>query len=123
MTNLAGAVAGKSDVIGYAFAINGKINSADVYVSNALFKKVWMKMLKAAATEAVAESRGVRLAEPVKAAEVKSFIDDSENAAKREQTLSAGAKLITREDKENVMFEARDEKSKTVVHRSYVKKQ
>ena len=120
--NLSGAVAGKSDVIGYAFAVNGKLNSADVYVSNALFKKVWMKMLKAASTEAVAESRGVRLAEPVKAEAVKTFIDDSENAAKREQTLSAGAKLITREDKDNVMFEARDEKSKTVVHKNYVKK-
>jgi hypothetical protein len=81
-----------------------------------------MKMLKAAATEAVAESRGVRLAESVKAEAVKTFIDDSENAAKREQTLSAGAKLITREDKDNVMFEARDEKSKTVVHKNYVKK-
>ena len=44
--NLSSAVAGKSDVIGYAFAVNGKINSADVYVSNALFKKVWMKKQK-----------------------------------------------------------------------------
>jgi len=37
---------GKSDVIGYAFAINGEINSADIYVSNALFKKLWLKMLR-----------------------------------------------------------------------------
>jgi len=36
--------------------------------------------------------------------------------------VGAGASLRTREDKENVMFEARDEKSKAVVHRSYVKK-
>src|SRR5713226_4727603 len=34
-------MAGKSDVIGYAFAINGKINSADVYASSALFKRLW----------------------------------------------------------------------------------
>src|SRR5882762_44232 len=32
---------GKSDVIGYVFAINGKINSADVYASTSLFKKLW----------------------------------------------------------------------------------
>src|SRR3954468_17235957 len=63
---LSGILNGKSNVIGYAFAVNGQINSADIYVSNALFKKVWLKMLKAAATEAVADSRGVRLAEPVK---------------------------------------------------------
>jgi len=70
---------GKSDVIGYAFAINGKLNSADVYVSNALFKKLWPKMLKATATEAVAESRGVRLAKTVNAAAVTEMIGASEN--------------------------------------------
>jgi hypothetical protein len=120
--NLGHIVNGKSDVIGYAMAVNGKINSADVYVSNALFKKLWRKMLKASATEAVSESRGVRLAEPVKQDAVKAFIADSDKAAAKDQKLSAGATLRTREDKENVMFEARDEKSKTIVHRSYVKK-
>src|SRR5687767_8421392 len=47
---------GKSDVIGYAFAINGKINSADIYLSNHLFAKLWPKMLKAAVTEAISLS-------------------------------------------------------------------
>ncbi|MGH9929289.1 MAG: ARPP-1 family domain-containing protein, partial [Pyrinomonadaceae bacterium] len=42
-------VDGQSDVIGYAFAINGKMNSADVYASNALFKKLWPKLLRATA--------------------------------------------------------------------------
>ncbi|MFN0278609.1 MAG: ARPP-1 family domain-containing protein [Pyrinomonadaceae bacterium] len=120
--NLSNIVNGKSDVIGYAVAINGKINSADVYVSNALFKKVWMKMLKASATEAVSESRSVRLADPVKAEAVKGFLDDSERGSARDQKVSAGASLRTREDKDNVMVEARDEKSKIVVHKTYVRK-
>jgi hypothetical protein len=119
---LAAIPSGRSDVIGYAFAVNGKLNSADIYVSNALFKKVWMKMLKAAATEAVAESRSVRLAAPVKADAVKVFIDDSEKARAQEENVAAGARLVTREDKDNVMFEARDERSKAVVHKSYVRK-
>jgi hypothetical protein len=121
--NLSGIVNGKSDVIGYAMAINGKINSADVYVSNALFKKVWLKMLKASATEAVSESKGVRLADPVKPSAVKQMIDDAEKARSRSQSLaSGGTELVTREDKDNVMTEARDEKTKTVVHKSYVRK-
>lgn len=120
---LSGITAGKSDVIGYAFAINGKINSADVYVSNALFKKVWLKNLKATATEAVAESRSVRLADPVKADAVKVLIDESERAKPREISAGSGnARLVTREDKDNVMVEARDEKTKVVVHKSYVRK-
>ena len=120
--SLSHIVNGKSDVIGYAVAINGKISSADVYVSNALFKKVWLKMLKASATEAVSESRSVRIAEPVKAEAVRGFLDDADQAASRDQTVSSGATLRTREDKDNVMVEARDEKSKLVVHKTYVKK-
>lgn len=119
---LSGVINGKSDVIGYAFAINGRINSADVYVSNALFKKVWGKMLKASATEAVSEANGVRMADPVKAESVRGMIDDAEKAKSREKALGAGTRLVTREDKENVMYEARDEKADVVVHKSYVKK-
>src|SRR6185295_19916855 len=48
-------VKAKSDVIGYVFAINGKVNSADVYASSALFAKLWPKLLKASAVEAIAE--------------------------------------------------------------------
>jgi hypothetical protein len=121
--SLSNIIAGQTDVIGYAFAVNGQINSADVYVSNALFKKLWPKMLKAAAVEAVAHSRGVRLAEPAKADAVKSFLADADKGAAKERSASGNASIVTREDKDNVVFEARDDKSKVVVHRSYVKKQ
>lgn len=113
---------GKSDVIGYAFAINGKINSADVYVSNALFKKLWAKNLKATATEAVSLSREVRVAEPVKVETMKGFIADAEKAAASERSAAGKAKIVKREDKENVMVDAIDEKSNLIVHRNYVRK-
>lgn len=119
---LASAPNGKSDVIGYAFAINGRINSADVYVSNALFKKVWAKNLKATATEAVSEARGVRLADPVKADAVKGFMDDSEKARPKERAAGSSNRIVTREDKDNFLVDAVDEKSKAIVHRNYVKK-
>ena len=43
-----------NDIIGYAFAINGRLNSADIYPSNGLFRKMWPKLLRASATEAIA---------------------------------------------------------------------
>src|ERR1043166_10108274 len=43
INSLAGILKNKSDVIGYVFAINGKVNSADVYASRALFAKLWPK--------------------------------------------------------------------------------
>jgi hypothetical protein len=37
---LSGIINDQPDVIGYALAINGRVNSADVYASNALFRKL-----------------------------------------------------------------------------------
>jgi hypothetical protein len=43
------------DVIGFIYAINGKLNSGDVYASSDLFKKMYPKLLHAAAVEALAD--------------------------------------------------------------------
>ena len=53
---LSNVKAGHADAIGFAFAIAGEINCADVYGSHDLFDQLWDKLLKAVATEAVAES-------------------------------------------------------------------
>ncbi|CAN5682006.1 hypothetical protein BH20ACI4_BH20ACI4_09120 [soil metagenome] len=123
ISNLGKIIEGKKDVIGYAFAINGKINSADVYVSNSLFKKLWLKMLKASATEAVANLNEKTKTEKVNAADVKTFLSDSEKGKSRKETVSKRTTVITREDETNIVFEAMDEKAKLIVHKSYVKKQ
>ena len=121
---LSNLVEGRSDVIGYAFAVNGKINSADVYVSNALFKKLWLRMLKAAAIEAVAEQDGRSATAPAaKPDEVKAFMSDADSGRADERAASGDARIVTRDRKDSVVYEARDDKSKTVVHRAYVKKQ
>lgn len=124
VSKLSGLIAGKSDVIGYAFAINGEINSADIYVSNALFKKLWTRMLKAAAVEAVAEQNGRTNAfAPAKPDAVKLLLDGADSAPAEERAASGGARIVTRDSKDSAVYEARDDKSKTVVHRAYVKKQ
>ena len=121
---LSGLIEGRSDVIGYAFAVNGKINSADVYVSNALFKKLWPRMLKAAAVEAVAEKDERSSATPAaKPEEIKAFMSDADRGPANERAASGSARIVTRDKKDSAVYEARDEKSKTVVHRAYVKKQ
>lgn len=44
-----------NDIIGYVVAINGQIGSANIYPSNALFRKMWSKQLAASVTEAIGE--------------------------------------------------------------------
>jgi hypothetical protein len=113
---------GKPDVIGYAFVINGKMNSADVYASNALFQKLWLKLLKATAVEAVADLRGNEKYNPVKPAAVKSFLEDADKGKAEERAITPRMKAVTRENDENLVFESRDDKQNVTIHKSYVKK-
>ncbi len=101
---LSNIVNGSSDVIGYVFAINGKVNSADVYGSNALFKKLWPKLLKANAIEAIAELQTEKF-EPAKPENAKAFLTDSEKAQAKRKDVSKRVGLVTAETEENVFFE------------------
>lgn len=118
--NLEKLLQGQKDVIGYAFAINGELNSADIYVSNDLFKRLWPRMLKAAAIEAVSETtRNVNAPTP-KSSSVQEFISVADKGKANERAASGSSTVVTREKDGNAVFEARD-KSKLVVHRNYVK--
>jgi hypothetical protein len=119
---LTGITTGKNDVIGYVFAINGKVNSADVYGSSTLFAKLWPKLLKANAVEAIAELQKEKF-EPVKPESVSVFLAEAEAAKGSEKAVTSRVKLMTREDDSNIMFETRDENDNGAwVHRNYIKK-
>ena len=119
---LSNIVNNNNDVIGYVFAINGKVNSADVYGSNVLFKKLWPKLLKANAIEAIAELQQAEF-QPATAEHVKTFLRDSEKTKATEKEVSARVGLVTGEDAEQIFFETRDRAQKDVwIHRNYIKK-
>jgi hypothetical protein len=120
---LANLVENRADVIGYVFAINGKINSADVYASSALFKKLWPKLLKASAIEAVAELRRGEKFEAPRPTDVKGFLSESPKGTETEKNVSSRVQTVTRENDDNVFFETRDRaKSDSWIHRNYIKK-
>lgn len=120
---LLGIVENKPDVIGYAFAINGKINSADVYASSQLFKKLWPKLLKASAIEAVAELRRGEKFEAPRADAVHGLLDNSPKATEKQKDVSSRVQMVSRETDEKAFFETRDRaKADTWVHRNYIKK-
>jgi hypothetical protein len=117
----------KRNVIGYVFAINGKVNSADVYASSALFMKLWPKLLRASAVEAVSELGSGQQPKAVSQESARKFLSDSESAAASEKTVTGRVRLVTREDQENVFFETRDAAPSAAgkdewVHRNYIKK-
>jgi hypothetical protein len=114
----------KNDVIGYAFAINGHVNSADIYASNALFVKLWPKLLKATATEAVAELHQDVNAAPVAIETIQTFLADSEQPKPKAKDVTRRVRMVTREDDKNIFFETVDTTQKDAwVHRNYIRKQ
>jgi hypothetical protein len=110
------------DVIGYVFAINGKVNSADVYGSNVLFKKLWPKLLKANAIEAIAELQQEKF-KPASVENAQGFLSQSDQAKGADKDVNARVNLMTREDSENILFETRDRAQNGAwIHRNYIKK-
>lgn len=63
---LAGAIAAHPEAIGFAFAVNGRVVSADMYASRGLFKKLWPKLIDACIAEAIGE--GAPQGKPAEAA-------------------------------------------------------
>src|ERR1051325_502785 len=114
-------VEGQADVIGYAFAINGHINSADVYASSELFKRLWPKLLRATAVEAIAELRKDERSEPVNIDAVRTFLADAERGRASERGITPRIKLVTRQTDQGVLLETLDLKENEAwIHRSYV---
>jgi len=123
VNQLASIIEDQPDVVGYAFAINGQINSADLYASGALFKKLWAKMLEASAVEAIAELDRRNLFRAVTAAEVREALAEAERGAASEKDVTGRIKLVTRETGKFVFFETRDLlRDGAWIHRNYVSK-
>ncbi len=109
-------------VVGFAFAVNGKLSGAEVYGSSGLFQKIWAKSLKASAVEAIAESADSQKFKQPTVAEVTAFMNDADRAGASEKQITPRFKLLTKESPRNVLFETRDSRANGTLHKSYVRK-
>ncbi len=110
----------KADAIGFAFAVNGKLNSADLYASPELFRKLWPKLLEAASLEALAESEtmSATCATP-DARMVADWLKHARNGRKTRHAVTPRVTLVVRENERQVSFETMDgEQSNLCVHQN-----
>ena len=120
---LSGLLSKRSDVIGYVLAINGKVDSADVYASHALFAKLWPKLLKSSVVEAIAELNDAEH-KPVTSEIVQGFLAESEKATASAKEVTPRVRMVTREDDKNFFSETQDRDQKDGwIHRNYIRKQ
>jgi hypothetical protein len=121
--HLAKIVESQPDAIGYAFAINGKLNSAEVYASRDLFARMWPKLLKASATEAMAERSQEKSSAALDAAAIRAAFADAERGRESSKEVNHRLDLVMRETDKAVLFETRDrEQGGAPIHKSYVTK-
>ena len=110
----------KDDVVGYVFAVNGKLNSAEIYPSNGLFRKMWPKLLQASITEAIGQKNAGGEATPSSEAAL-AFLDVAAKGQSSEKPLAAQVQLETRDSDASLYFETR-RANRSWVHRSYLAK-
>jgi ARG and Rhodanese-Phosphatase-superfamily-associated Protein domain len=111
-----------ADVVGYVVAINGRMSAANLYPSNALFRKMWEKQLAAVVTEAIGEKPAVPAATPPPPTPaVKDFLAAAEKGKSFERPLAAGMSQELRDADESLYNEARSADGKWI-HRSYLAK-
>jgi hypothetical protein len=120
---LKGCVKDKDDVIGLAIAINGQMNSGDVYASHELFLKLWPKLLQASAIEAVTELKKGKKFDPATLAAAKAWFAEAEKGKRSDADVNKRLAEVRLETKKTLLFETLDRDQKgACLRRSYVAK-
>jgi hypothetical protein len=123
MRKLSRALEGQKGVIGFACAINGKVSGAEMYASGKLFKKLWPKLLKASATEALAELQKGKPAPGVTAEDVRACFTDAAKGKKVEKDLTKRIRMVMQETDKNILLETQDHEHKGAwIHKTYLTK-
>ncbi len=111
------------DAVGYAFAINGELNSAELYGSPALFRELWPKLIRASAVEALAERQAGVPHTPPPLEAVRAFLERADEGAVTEKPALAGTRSVGRETSSRLVIETQETtRGSAWIHRSYLKK-
>jgi len=123
LKKLSNIVDGKSDVVGYAYAINGKVNSAEVYASHDLFVRMWPKMLRASAAEALADRSNAKPAVIPGKVAVEKTLADGDRGKEISVDTTGRLSIVKKASDSMILFESRDrDLGKEWIHRSYIAK-
>lgn len=110
----------EGDVIGAVFALNGSLDSAEIYQSHALFDAMWPRLLQARAVEALAVANAAGeagTAPPVPVFVVEQFLATAQAGAARPQAKGQHAVL---RDSDAAIYAETGASDGTWVNRSFV---
>src|SRR5262249_59889080 len=105
---LTGIAAAKPDAVGFVFAVNGAVNSADVYSSPALFAAMWPKLLRSSAVEAVGHLKKDGRFQPARSEAIRAFLNEAERGKQSAVDVDRRVKLVTYAGDDQILFESRE---------------
>lgn len=108
------------DTIGVAWSINGRPSHADIYGSPILFHKLWNKLRRAAALEAISDrTRPSEVASsPIDNAAISAWLANSQQAEAHNESLPPRTRVATLERPDQVRLETHDTEVPSLVHMS-----
>ena len=112
-------VAGSANVVGVAVAIDGKMDTVDVFESTPLFRQLWPKLLKSYALDAVnaaedvaeqkAGEKSAKKPDAVCSVEdARKFLTEAMSAQKKQSTTNGAVTVTTQSTEHIVSFSAQD---------------
>ena len=123
LTPLGPVLEGKKDAIGFAVVVNGKVQSADVYASSGLFVKLWPKLLRASAVEALAERQASAVFAVPAEDTVQAFLANAEQGLPSRVQSGGRSVTIRHNAGPTMLLDTCDSAQQNVVlHRSYLAK-
>jgi hypothetical protein len=114
----------EKDVIGCIVCINGKIVGAELYGSSELFRKLWPKLLRSAAIEAVADFDAAKQFPPVSRLAARAFLAEARLTNQAEvREMAKRLHLASLDTAKYFLMETRDQQAKgAMVHMSVIVK-
>jgi hypothetical protein len=109
-------IKGRKHIIGFVFAINGQLNTAEVYGSEDLFRQLWSKMLRTAAVEAFAELKKDKHFKAPSTKAAAAFLEYPRETKVQRNRVNDWLTAITHEGKDKVIFESLFSEEHALVH-------
>jgi hypothetical protein len=114
---------GKTDVVGFVYAINGEINSAEVYNNKSLFRALWPKLLDAAVTEAISEYKPSAPSKRIAAQDFKAFFETALSGSVKERDVWKTTRVKTYSTPTTLLFETLDlDANGAWIHKTFIEK-
>ena len=108
------------DAVGFAFAIHGKLNSADAYGSHDLFRRLWTRALDAAITEAIMESRSASAQKALTSEDVHRWLMENADGNPSVTDTSPDVRMRTVRGAGRVTFDTVYRGEEQILHRNVI---